>query len=155
MKFQTARGWRKRSKSDGKVQELMRFAAYRHNFGFGICNAARFKFFPTNTVDNVAFGHFRIGFGHWTNNVCLVIFPRQITGVDINDMISVVQPEHWICTVPVNVVDFSTLSLRNSHNTEDYRQKQEFHLHFFVVGFFIVDNSYGIGYLLREKQNIK
>lgn len=110
MKFEAAGGRAKTSEGDGEVQELVGFAANSDDSGLGVGDSARFEFLTTDTVDDMPFGVLGIGFGNWTNNVDLIVFPRKITSVDIDDMISIVQPEHGICSVPVNVVDFAAFS---------------------------------------------
>ena len=88
----------------------MGFAANGNNGRLGICNAAGFIFFTADTVDNMSFRVSDSGFGDRANNVDLVIFPGKISSIDIHDVIGVVQAEHGIGSVPVDVVNFLALS---------------------------------------------
>ena len=111
MKLQTSGSGRKWSKCDGEIQQLVRFAANGYNFGPRISNATRFIFFTADTVNDMPFGHLDIGFGNWANDIDLIIFPRQVARVDIHNVIGVVQSEHGVGSVPVDVMNFSGLNL--------------------------------------------
>ena len=106
MELQASRCGRERSESDGKVQQLMGLAANSHNFRFRIGDPTRIIFFPTDTVDDMPLwiqsACLRLG----TNQVDLVIFPGLVSDVDIDHVIGIVQPEHGIGSVPVDVVNF-------------------------------------------------
>ena len=89
----------------------MWFAAHSYNFGPGISNATRFIFFTADTVNDMPFGHLDIGFGNGANDIDLIVFPGQVARVDIHDVICVIQSEHGVGSVPVDVMNFSGLNL--------------------------------------------
>ena len=89
----------------------MRFAAHGYNFGPGISNTTRFIFFAADTVNDVPFGHLDVGFGNGANDIDLIVFPGQVARVDIHDVIGVVQSEHGVGSVPVDIMNFSGLNL--------------------------------------------
>ena len=111
MELQASRCGRERSESDGKVQQLMGLTANGHNFRFRIGDPARIILFPTDTVDDMPFWVASARLGHGANQVDLVIFPGLVADVDIHHMIGIVQPEHGVGSVPVDIMNFSGLNL--------------------------------------------
>ena len=117
----------------------MWFTAHGHNFGFWIGNATRLVFFTADTVNDMPFRHLDIGFGHGANNVDLVIFPWQVAGIDIYDVIGVIKSKHRVGPIPMNVMNFSGLDLFKA--AEKHHQKKcnkstrttHFRLHVVVI----------------------
>ena len=83
----------------------MGFAANSHHRWLGISDAARFVFFAADTIDDMPFGVSIGSTANRANDVDLVVFPGKIAGIDINDVIGIVQAEHGVVSVPVDVVD--------------------------------------------------
>jgi len=87
----------------------VRLVADGHNLGFGIGDPAGVELLFADTVDNMRLWVSDSCFGERANDVHLVIFPGLVAGVDVHNVVRVVQPEHGIGPVPVNVVNFARL----------------------------------------------
>ena len=106
----------------------MGFAANGHHRWFGISDAARFVFFAADTVDDMPFGVSNGGSAaDRANNVDLVVFPGKIASIDIHNMIGIVQAEHGVGSVPVDVVNFLALSHSNGkHKDSETKHLSDF-----------------------------
>ena len=85
----------------------MGLVADGNNLGLGIGDAAGVKLLTADAVDNMSFWISNSWLRHRADDVDLVIFPWLISSIDINNVVSVVQPEHRVGSVPVNVVDLA------------------------------------------------
>ena len=100
----------------------MGFAANGNNPWLRVCDTTRLIFFTADTVNDMPLRHLDIGFRHWANDVDLVVFPRQVAGIDVNDVISVIESEHGVCPVPMDVMNF--LSLNWVDEKHHHREKR-------------------------------
>ena len=94
-----------------------------------IGDAAGVKLFTADAVDDMTLRVLDARLGDGANDVGLVIFPRFVTNVDINNVVGVVQPEHRVGLIPVDVVKL--LGFSNSGQAEagdDEAQNLLFHL---------------------------
>ena len=86
----------------------MRFVAHGNHSRIGLRDSARFVFVFGDTVNDGSFFIFIPEFP-WTinrtNDVDLVILPRFIFVINVNDVVSVVYPEDGVAGVPMNVMD--------------------------------------------------
>ena len=106
----------------------MGFAANGHHRWFGISDAARFVFFAADTVDDMPFGVSNGGStADRANDVDLVVFPGKIASIDIHNVIGIVQAEHGVGSVPVDVVNFLALSHSNGkHKDSETKHLSDF-----------------------------
>lgn len=106
----------------------MGFAANGHHRWFGISDAARFVFFAADTVDDMPFGVSNGGSAaDRANDVDLVVFPGKIASIDIHNVIGIVQAEHGVGSVPVDVVNFLALGHSNGkHKDSETKHLSDF-----------------------------
>ena len=83
----------------------MRLAANCDNLGLWIGDATRVILLAADAVDDMPFGELNARLGYGANDVDLVVFPWQVASIDVHDVVGVVQPEHGVGLVPVDVVD--------------------------------------------------
>ena len=104
VEFKTAGSRSERSEGDGEIHEPMRLVANSNNGRLGVGDAAGVKLLTAHTVDDVLLGVLDAGLGGGADDVGLVVFPWFVAGVDIDDVVGVVNAEHGVGLVPVNVV---------------------------------------------------
>ena len=105
---------------------MVGFAAHGNNLRLGIGDATRIKLFTADTVDDMPLGHSDVRLRHRANDVDLVVFPRKIAGIHINDVIGVVQPKHRIGFVPMNIVNFAISFTHCGQIQADQQQWNEY-----------------------------
>ena len=103
------------SKRDGEVLETLRSITNGHNLGSRVGYPAGVKLLLGDTVDHM----FLLGV-EWTDDVDLVVLPRKISLVHIENMIGVVHSEHGICRIPIKIMRFKSRHAR--HCQRQYRQ---------------------------------
>ena len=110
----------------------MGFAANGHHRWLGISDAARFVFFAADTVDDMPFRVSVASSADRANDVDLVVFPGKVSSIDIHDMIGIVQAEHGIGSVPMDVVDFFAFSQSSAgyHGQDSVTKHLSDFLHF-------------------------
>ena len=110
LKLHPTWGWSEWSKGDGKVHQFMRLIANCNNSRIGIGDATWLIFIFANTVNYISL--YIIAVSSWTihraDDVNLIILPGIVAAIDIDDMVSVVNPKDWICCVPVDIVTLSS-----------------------------------------------
>ena len=119
VKFKTARGGCERSEGDGEVHQSVRLVANGNNCRLGIGDSARVKLLTADAVDDVLFRVLDAGFGDWADDVDLVIFPGFIADIDVNNVIGVVDSEHGVGLVPVDVVELFGVSCDGQTTNDD------------------------------------
>lgn len=100
--------WRERSEGDGEIHDFVWLVTDSNNFGIWVGDSARVVLLLGHTVDHILLVVQSVSLTrlvHRTNNVGLVILPRQVALIDINDVIGVVNPEYGIGHVPVDIVN--------------------------------------------------
>ena len=97
----------------------MRLVADGHDGRLGVGDAARVKLLPADTVDDVLLRVLDARLGDGADDVGLVVLPRLVADIDINDVIGVVQPEHRVGLVPVDVVQLLGLDSASRGSDED------------------------------------
>ena len=102
--LQTARGGGERPEGDGEVAEAVGRVTDGHDLGLGVGDATRVKLLAADAVDNVGLRELGARLGHRADDVDLVVLPGQVAGVDVHNVVGVVQPEHGVVLVPVDVV---------------------------------------------------
>ena len=117
--FKTARGGGKWSEGDGEVHQPVRLVANGNNLRLGVGDSARVKLLAAYAVDDVRFRISHTRFWDWTDDVDLVVLPRLVARVDIDNVIGVVKSEHWVGSVPVNVMNLSALAWRDRRCSEE------------------------------------
>ena len=98
-KLHTARSWTKISECDGEVLKSFGFVANGNNFWSLIVHSARIILFLRHTVDDVLLGAIL-----WANEIQLVVFPRKIAFVNINNIVGVVQTKDGVGCIPEHKV---------------------------------------------------
>ena len=105
----------------------MGFAANGHHRRLGISDAARFVFFAADTIDDMPFGVSIGSTANRANDVDLVVFPGKIASIDIHNVIGIVQAEHGVGSVPVDVVNFLALGHSNGkHQDSETKHLSDF-----------------------------
>ena len=105
----------------------MGFAANSHHRRLGISDAARFVFFAADTIDDMPFGVSIGSAADRANDVDLVVFPGKIASIDIHNVIGIVQAEHGVGSVPVDVVNFLALGHSNGkHQDSETKHLSDF-----------------------------
>ena len=84
----------------------MGLVANGNNSRIGIGDPAGVVLLLADAVDDIRFDIVRMGSRpiDGANNVDLIVLPRLVTAVDVNNVIGIVDPKDWVCSVPVNVV---------------------------------------------------
>jgi len=100
--FEAARGRRKRSESDGEIHELVRPIANGNYFWARLCDATGIVLLLGHTIDDVLL---LCGLGDaWFVNrayyVDLIIFPRVIAAIDVDDVVCPIDTKHRIGSIP-------------------------------------------------------
>lgn len=110
------------------VFKVMRAVADGYDTRLRLCNTAVFVLFFGDVVNDISFdvGSPRAAAVSRTYDVGLIVLPGQVVNVDVNDVVSVVNPEHWICRVPVDVVHFPALG----QGCQRWQQEHEQYSHF-------------------------
>ena len=98
--------WREGTESDCDVFEIKGLIANGYDSRMRLYDTTIFILFFGHVVNDILLD---IGFSGafaipWAYDVSLVIFPCQVVNIDVNDVVSVVDPEHGVCRVPVDVV---------------------------------------------------
>ena len=87
----------------------MRFVAHSNHSRIGLGDTASLVFIFGYTVNDRAFFVAVTGHLSWsvdgTNDVHLVILPRLVVMIDVDDVVGVVDPEDGVAGVPVDVMD--------------------------------------------------
>ena len=123
MELQASRSWGEGSEGDGEVHEPVRPVADGHNPGLGIGDPAGLVLFLADTIDDMLLWVAGARLGDRTDEVDLIVL------LHINDMIGVVDSEHWAGVVPVNKVHLLCSGSRDGESRQ--RQEQLLWCHFF------------------------
>ena len=103
-----ARGGGEGSEGDGEVHELMRFVAYGNDSRVGLSDATGLELVFGHAVNNGLFfvlvSPLRITPIDGTNDVHLIVLPRLVAAVDVDDMVGVINAKDRIGSVPVDVM---------------------------------------------------
>ena len=92
----------------------MRFVAHGNHSRIGLRDSACFVFVFGDTVNDGSFFIFVPEFPgtiNRTNDVDLVILPRFIFVINVNDVVSVVYPEDGVASVPMNVMNIKGMCM--------------------------------------------
>jgi len=100
----TTGSWCERSEGDGEIHEPVGLVADGNDGWLRVGDAAGVKLLTADTVDDVLLGVLDAGLGGGADDVGLVVLPWFIASVDVDDVVGVVNPEHGVSLVPVNVV---------------------------------------------------
>jgi len=104
VELQTTGSWCERSEGDGEIHEPVGLVADGNDGWLRVGDAAGVKLLTADTVDDVLLGVLDAGLGGGADDVGLVVLPWFIASVDVDDVVGVVNPEHGVSLVPVNVV---------------------------------------------------
>ena len=118
VEFKAAGSGGERSEGDGEVHQPVRLVANGNNCWLGIGDSARVKLLTADAVDDVFFRVLDAGLGDWADDVDLVILPGFIANIDVDNVIGVVNSEHGVGLVPVDVVKLLGVS-HGSQTTDD------------------------------------
>ena len=105
MELQASRSWGEGSEGDGEVHEPVRPVTDGHDSGLGVGDPAGLVLFLADTVDDMLLWVAGARLGDRADQVDLVIFPGQVAFVDVHNVVCVVNAEHGVVPVPVDVVD--------------------------------------------------
>ncbi len=106
VELEAAWGGGEAAEGDGEVHEAVGLIADCHDPGLGVGNPAGLILLLGDTVDDVALRRVPgASLGNWADEVDLVVLPGEVATVDVDNVVSVVDPEHGVVPVPVDVVD--------------------------------------------------
>ena len=95
------------AKCDGEIHEFMWFVTYRDDSGVWLRNATSLELIFGHAVNNGLFFVLRTALSgpiDRANNVDLVILPRLIAPVDVDDMVGIIYAKYRIGCVPMDIV---------------------------------------------------
>ena len=104
--FEATRGWRKRSKCDGEIHELVRPITNGNYFWARLCDATGVVLLLGHAIDDVLLlcGLGDAWFINGANYVDLIILPRVIATIDVNDIVCPIDAKHRIGSIPVYIM---------------------------------------------------
>ena len=94
-----------------------------------IGDAAGVKLFTADAVDDMPLRVLDARLGDGANDVGLVIFPRFVTNVDINNVVGVVKPEHRVGSIPVDVVNLPARDIGGGGSNDEGDEKHDAGIH--------------------------
>ena len=105
----------------------MGLVANGNNSRIGIGDPAGVVLLLADAVDDIRFDIVRMGSRpiDGANNVDLIVLPRLVTAIDVNNVIGIVDPKDWVCSVPVNVVALPQSSGHLKEETVNQNEKKE------------------------------
>ena len=105
-KFEATRGWRKGSESDGEIHELMRPIANGNYFWARLCDATGVVLLFGDTIDDVLLlcGLGNPWFVHRAYYVDLIVLPRVIATIDVDDVVCPINTKHRIRSIPMYIM---------------------------------------------------
>jgi hypothetical protein len=115
--------WCERPEGYGEVHQLMRLCALGDDAGIWVADATRVELLLVDTVDDVGLDEVRprTPLVQRADDVHLVVLPRLVASIHVNNVIRVVYPKYWIARVPVHIV---VLSHGRALRDEAVEQKQ-------------------------------
>ena len=106
VKLHAVGGRREGPERDGEVHELVRLGALRDHPGVGAHDAAGVVLLLVDAVDDVGL-HLvgqRAPLVERADDIDLIVLPRLVAAVDVDDVVGVVYPKYGVARVPVHVV---------------------------------------------------
>ncbi len=107
--------WCEWPESDGEVHQLMGPIANGNDFGIGLCDPTRIIFLFCHTIDDVLFLRGVCVCARLidrAHNVDLIILPRVVATIDLDDVVMFVSSKEGVRGVPMDVVHTSWVSRR-------------------------------------------
>ena len=117
------RGGGEGAKGDSEIHELMGLVAYCNHSRVRLSDATGLELIFGHAVNNrlffVLMPQIRFTWGlaiDWTNDVHLVVLPRLVAWVDVNDMVGIINAKDRVGSVPVDVMGlFDSLDAAHKH----------------------------------------
>ena len=132
-------------KRDGKVAEALRLVAHGHNLGTRVRHPTAEVLVLGHAVDDVLLP------GVGADDVKLVVLRGHTALVHLQHVVSVIQPEDWVGTVPVHKVCVGRSPALVHQNKQ---QQAQVHVHgvcyLSIMSFFVCVHGLVVGYRLKE-----
>ena len=117
------RGGGEGSKGDSEIHELMGLVAYGNHSRVRLGDATGLELIFGHAVNNRLFFVLMKGTWtwaglaiDWTNDVHLIVLPRLVAGIDVNDMVGIINAKDRVGSVPVDVMClFDSLNAAYKH----------------------------------------